>query len=193
MELLIAYLHSIAGMSSALEAYLRKILQKFEFDEGKLILKEGSICRHIFFIEVGMVRIYRIEEVPVTRWILGKNDIFISPRSFFRQVASEYNIVTLEKSICWGITRRQLDEVCGLFPEFLVHRTWITEEYYCRSEDRHDELQLLPAVDKYAALVEKRSDLISLPVPILASYIGVKTSTFYSAQKEYLARRSNKI
>ncbi|MBN8855614.1 MAG: cyclic nucleotide-binding domain-containing protein [Sphingobacteriales bacterium] len=193
MELLIAYLHSIARMSPALEAHLRNILQRMVFEKGTVILREGAICRHIFFIEVGLVQIYRMEDVIVTRWILEQKDIFISPRSFFRQIASEYTIIALENCICWSITRKQLEDVCRLFPEFLLHRAYITEEYYCRSEDRHDEMQLMPAVDKYAALAEKRENLLyCLPVGVLASYIGVGESTFYAARKEYHDRRRNK-
>ncbi|HVV07245.1 MAG TPA: cyclic nucleotide-binding domain-containing protein [Puia sp.] len=194
MELLIAYLHSIARMSPALEAHLRKILRRIVFEAGTVVLKEGAICRDICFIESGLIQIYRMEKAEVTRWLLIELDIFISPRSFFRQVPSEYVIVAIKRTICWAITREQLDEVCRLFEEFRVHRILITEEYYCRSEDRHDEMQLMQAIDRYAALAEKKSDLLhrGVPVKILASYIGVAESTFYMVQKEYLARRRNK-
>jgi len=189
MELLIAYLHSIARMSPALEAHLRKILQRMVFEKGTVILKDGAICRHVFFIESGLIQVYRMEKQEVTRWLLIKKDIFISPRSFFRQVASEYTIVAAEESICWAITKEQLEEICRLFPEFMVHRIRITEDYYCRSEDRHDEMQLQQAIDRYEALVKNSANLLAAPVKVLASYIGVGESTFYKAQKDYLAMR----
>lgn len=101
MEALFALLNAIAQMSPELEAHLRSILQHTYFKEGDFILRTDKINRSIYFIESGLVRIYHdLSGKEVTTWFLVERDIFISVRSFFRQLPSREDIVALE-DCCW--------------------------------------------------------------------------------------------
>ena len=187
MEPLFVLLNAIARMSQELEAHLRSILQHAAYKKDEFILKKGRVNRNIYFIESGLVRVfYELGDREVTSWFLSEGGIFISVKSFFRQQPSKDNIVALEDCICWFITYEQLEETCRLFPEFYKHRTWITEEYYCLSEARHEDMQGKLAEERYAQFVEKHPDLLlRVPLNLLPSYLDVAPSTFNKIRSDY--------
>jgi len=191
MEQLFVLLNAIARMSPELEAHLRSILQHAIFKKDEFILKKGRVNRNIYFIESGLVRIfYELADREVTSWFLSEGNIFISVKSFFRQVPSNVNIVALEDCICWFIDHDQLDDTCLKYPEFNKHRIWITEEYYCLSEDRHEDMQSKTAEERYAQFVEKYPALLTrVPLNLLPSYIDVAPSTFHKIRSDYASRR----
>jgi CRP-like cAMP-binding protein len=191
MESLFMLLNAIARMSPELEAHLRSILQHAIFKKDEFILRKGRINRNIYFIESGLVHIfYELADREVTSWFLAEQDIFISVKSFFRQQPSKVNIVALEKCVCWFIDHDQLEDTCRKYPEFNVHRIWITEEYYCRSEDRHEDMQSKTAEERYAQFADKYPELLlRVPLNLLPSYLDVGTSTFNKIRSEYASRR----
>ena len=194
MEPLFIFLNAIARMSPELEAHLRSILQHVHFKKSEYILKKGRVNRNIYFIESGLVRIfYELADTEVTSWFLAEREIFISVKSFFRQLPSKENIVALEDCICWFITHDQLEDTCQKYPEFNIHRIWITEEYYCRSESRHEDMQSKGADERYAQFAENRPDLLyRIPLNLLPSYLDVAPSTFHKIRSDYSTIKNKK-
>jgi hypothetical protein len=95
--------------------------------------------------------------------------------------------VALEDCVCWGITHAELQETYKLFPEFRLHGQLITEEYYCRSEELREDINLMSALERYAILMEKNPELVRrVPKKHLASYLGVKDRTLSDIKKAYL-------
>jgi CRP-like cAMP-binding protein len=191
MKQLFILFDSIKKMSPELIAHLRSILQHVHFKKGDYILKKGRICHNIYFIESGLIRIFRdLGDREVTTFFLCENDIFISVKSFFRQVPSNENIIAEEDCTCLYISHEQLVETCRLFPEFFEHRIWITEEYYCRSMDRHEDIQYKSAEERYAQFAEQRPDLLQrVPLNLIPSYLDVAMSTVHLIRSQYGNRR----
>jgi len=181
MKQLFILFDGIKKMTPELIAHLRSILQHITFKKGDYILKKGRICHNIYFIETGLVRIFhQLDDRDVTTFFLCENDIFISVKSFFRQAPSNENIIAEEDCTCWYISHEQLVEICKLFPEFFEHRIRITEEYYCRSIDRHEDMQYKLAEERYAQFAEQRPDLLQrVPLNLIPSYLDVAPSTFH--------------
>ncbi len=180
-------LNSIAILSPELETFLHSILQPRKMLKGDYLLKEGEVCRHIYFIESGLVRIFnRLAAKETTSWFLWENDFFISVSSFFRQQPSYENIVALEDGICWGISFDQLREICNRFPEFNTHRIAITELYYARSEDRQYKMLRQSPEERYALFVEHETELLGrVPINLLPSYLDVPPRTFDRIRSNY--------
>jgi CRP-like cAMP-binding protein len=190
MEQLFILFNSIRKMSPELIMHLRSILRHIHFKKGDYILKKGRICQNIYFIESGLVRIsHDFGGREVTSFFLIEQDIFISVKSFFRQVPSNEYIIAEEDCTCWYITHEQLLETCRLFPEFFEHRVWITEEYYCRSIDRHDDMQYKSAEERYAQFAEQRPDLLQrVPLNLIPSYLDVAPSTVHGIRSRHANR-----
>jgi CRP-like cAMP-binding protein len=194
MENLIALFNSIAPLSPALEAYLRSIIKRRHIARKEILLREGDVARHIYFIEKGLFRSYYfIQDIEVSSWFMKENDIFVSVQSFFFQSASYETIEALEDSVVWCISYDQLQHAYAHFHEFHVHRGTILEKYYALSEQRHYMTRRQAAYDRYAALIEKEPELIyRVHAKHLASYLGLNTSTLSHIRAKYTAEQKKK-
>jgi CRP-like cAMP-binding protein len=160
MRKLLEMLNYYAPMTDALRDRLSLAIQSWQIKKGTCILKEGDTCHYIYFIETGLVRVsYWLKDEEITSWLLKEGDIFISVRSFFEQKPSYDDILALEDCTVYGITYKELEEICREFPEFCWHRIRITENYYVRSEDKHHDERRQTSRDKYARLMETAPDL----------------------------------
>lgn len=194
MEQLITLLKMIAPMSAALEAHLRKIIQKSTYKKGDIILPLGAVCDQIFFIESGLVRSYhRHKGKEISIWFMKEGDVCIAVLSFFRRLPAMEEHVAEEDCVCWWISHADLHNTYALFPEFRKHGQFLTEEYYCRSEERAIDIKLKSAWERYDALMEKDPDLVlRVPNIHLASYIGIAERTLNKKKSEYLNKKKSR-
>jgi CRP-like cAMP-binding protein len=193
MEQLIALLKMIAPMSAKLEAHLRTIIRKRTYKKGEIILPLGSVCDQIFYIESGLVRSYhRHDDKDISIWFMKEGDVCIAVVSFFRQVSAMEEHVALEDCVCWGISHAELEAAYKRFHKFRHQGQLLTQEYYCRSEERAISVKLKTALERYEELMEKAPDLIlRVPNIYLASYIGMAESTLEKKKREYLNKKKS--
>jgi len=189
MDQLFLRFDAIRKLSPDLKNYLLMKLVRKEVKKDDIILKEGEIARHIYFIERGVVRsfhYYRGKEK--TAWIMKDGDFFVSVRSFFSQRPARETIEALEDCILYYITYEELDKAYKDFWEFDRHGRVIVTYYYELSEERN-EMRELSAFERFKFLMEYQPDLIGrVPQKLLASYLGMEPETF-SAQKAKFANK----
>ena len=181
MEQLIATLHAIRQMSPALEALLRRMVCPMTYKKGDVIHKIGKICSQIFFIETGLVRSFYYDEngKAITDWFMKEGDFCIAVLSYFRQQPSLETHIALEDCVCWGITWAENEAIYEEYPEFNWHGRVITREYYCRGEERRQDVKLKDPLVAFELLMQKSPELLQrVPKKLLASYIGVSERTF---------------
>jgi len=191
MQPLFSLLDGIAVLSPEIKQHLEKILHRKTFKRDEYALREGQICRYIYFIETGLVRHYHwIGDREVTTFFLCENDIFISVESFFQQIPSHESIVMLEDTVCWGISFEQLWETCRIHPEFYAHFIQILISYYCKSLARHRDMQCKDGMERYTEFADKRSDLLQrIQLSLIPSYLDVAPSTFNSIRSRYAGKK----
>ena len=127
---IIQYLNSINHLSKELIEYLNINLKVKHFKKNEIILREGNVCKNIFFIEQGLVRSFYTKEIKeVTSWFMKEGDIIISVESFFTQTPSYENIQAIENCITQYINFEQLQHIYCKFAEFNLVGRVLTERY----------------------------------------------------------------
>jgi CRP-like cAMP-binding protein len=165
MEKLIVFLKRFGPLSPELVDHLYTIVTDKTFNRNEEIQREGRVCHHIWFIEWGLIRIYRNgTKAEVTLWLLKGNEVFIATDSFFCRMPSKENIVTMEKTLVWGITHDQLLETIRLFPEFNTHLIMINAHYRKMKDDREALWRDMS--------VKERVEWMKMTEPYIASRIG---------------------
>ena len=194
MEQLLQLLTCFGPMSPELIDRLRRIIKKAHFTKGAIILPEGMIASHIYFIESGLVRSYYIlDGKEVSNWFMKEGDIFISVLSFLRQIPSVDTHIALEDCLCWGISYAELEETYELHPEFNKHGRLISNEYYCRSEERHIALKRQEPERKYELLMEKDPDLVlRVRNKDMASFLDVSPRSYDDMRSAYAENMKKK-
>lgn len=192
MEELVKLLLGKAPMSKKLMKRLGIIVKRIEFKKGQKILIPGQVCKTIFYVESGLIRIYHmLGNQEVTDWFIREGDICISVGSFFLQLPSTEYHVALEDCVVYGISFEELEETYAKFPKFNIHGRLICQQYYTELDNRTKFLKLQENKVKYAALMDANPSFMQRLATIhVASYLGVSRSTLQKIKRAYLNEAS---
>lgn len=172
-------------LEAACWEYIQSLLVCRQFKKSDVVLKKGQVCRYIYYLQHGYVRIFReLDGNAANRWIQGRGEIFISPSSFFGQEPSLDTIVVVQDCSALGITHDQLEDVCERYPSFLRIYNDILKAYHIRSDSERDKLLSLPREARYLQLLDSNPDwFANVPLEYIASYLGIPFSTFKRIRK----------
>jgi CRP-like cAMP-binding protein len=175
MEQLLIFLESIYPLSDGLKQQLALILKVKELKKKAMLLKAGHICRHICFVEKGLLRCYySVGDTEVSSWFMKEGDVIISIESFFQQKESYESIQALEDCILYYIEYKELQSLYREFPEFNFTGRVLTEKYYTLWAQQLYALRMQPAQDRYNWLLSGFPELIlRVPAKYIASYLGI--------------------
>ncbi|TCJ18847.1 Crp/Fnr family transcriptional regulator [Flaviaesturariibacter flavus] len=147
--------------------------------KGELLVEEGKICRHLYFLERGAIRgFYNHEGREVTHWFGFAPEFVTSFHSFSTGQAAVENIQLLEGSVLWAISREKLAGLLDRFHslERLVRLAY--EHYYVRLEERFVNGQFRTAAERYRQLLEQEPHLlVRVPLQYIAAYLGISPET----------------
>ena len=179
MESLLQYINSIYPLSEEIKEALSQSLKRKTFSRKEFILKEGQICKNIYFIEKGLLRCFYIKGAKeVSTWFMKEGDMVISVESFFKQQPSFESIQVLEDCILYSMQYEDLQELYYKFPVFNFPARKITEDYYVLSEQRLNSLRMQRASERYKFLLENHTELIKrVPSKYLSSYLSISEET----------------
>src|SRR4051812_25187803 len=137
MNPLISLLSDLGTVSEELEQQICSKLKFASFQKKDLILKQGTICNHLFFVTKGLLRAYYDkDDEEITSWFMMENDFIVSVLSFFNNIPSYEAIQALEDCELMYIHRDDLLDLYANSLEFNIIGRKLTEYYYCRSEER---------------------------------------------------------
>jgi CRP/FNR family transcriptional regulator, anaerobic regulatory protein len=179
MESLLQYINSIYPLSTEIIQALSQKLRKKIAKRKEFLLREGQICKSIFFIEKGLLRCFYIKGAKeVSTWFMKEGDMVISVESFYKQQPSYESIQALDDCILYSMEYEDLQEMYHMYPTFNFNARKVTEDYYALSEQRLYSLRMQRASDRYKFLLERHADLIKrVPSKYLSSYLGITEET----------------
>jgi CRP/FNR family transcriptional regulator, anaerobic regulatory protein len=179
MQDVINILESLGTISDAAKVSLQKRVVKKECPKNHLLLKEGKICRHLYFITQGCARsFYYKDGKEITSWFAFETDAVTSMYSFVSQKPSFENIEILEESVLYAISFDNLQKMYLEYPEFNLIGRLFTEKYYIELEERVMSLQFLTAKERYQKLLAQQPMLLQrVTLGQVASYLGITQET----------------
>jgi CRP-like cAMP-binding protein len=151
-----------------------------QFYKNEMILKQGKICKNLYFIEKGLTRGYRIDDdgKDITNWFAPEGTLATSTYSFISQKPSFENIVALEDCSMRMISRKSLYDLYEKFPAMNEMGRELVEIYYLELEERVNLLQFQTAKQRYENFVKNESYLLQrTSLGYIASYLGITQET----------------
>lgn len=161
--------------------------------KGFLLLEEGKICNHLYFLHSGLLRFfYWNDGEDITKFFTFGSQVFTSQQSFsFRQPAKE-NIETIEETELLSISFETLQVLYEKIPSWSKLTRIIVQEVQQFTEDLMIEFQTQTAEQRYVALLEREPSLVSrIPIKLLASYLGIAPESLSRIRKKITA--TNKL
>jgi CRP-like cAMP-binding protein len=154
-------------------------------EKDEILLAEGKICKHLYFVESGLLRFYINKDgIDITKFFTEAPYCFTSQASFNSGKPATENIQAIEKSIIWQIT---LDQCNGL----LQLKSWgefarkITQEVQFFTEEILEELQTETAEFRYEKMLNNNPALTQrIPLKYLASFLGIAPQSLSRIRKK---------
>ena len=179
MDHLLQHIKHYYPLSEAAEQALYDCFEKKLLPKNELLLQEGQICRHLYFVEKGALRgFYTLDGKEITHWFGFENDFVTSFHSFITQQAAVENIQLVEHAVLWSIAKDQLTALFNEHHEIerLVRIAY--EKYYIRLEERFVNAQFKTAAERYEQLIEQTPHILErMPLGCVASYLGISQET----------------
>ncbi|MFN0082372.1 MAG: Crp/Fnr family transcriptional regulator [Ferruginibacter sp.] len=158
-------------------------------DKDQILLAEGKVCRHLYFIESGLLRFYINKDGnDITKFFTEAPYCFTSQVSFTGEKPATENIQAIEKSIIWKTTLKQANELLEL-------KSWNTfvrkliQEVQSYTEEILQEIQTETAEHRYKKMLQSNPILLQrLPLKYLASYFGIAPQSLSRIRKKIIAK-----
>jgi len=179
LEQLLQHLNNYYRLSEEAQQALHDCFEKITLAKNDFLLTEGKSCRHLYFLEKGVLRgFYNLEEKEITHWFGFENDFVTSFHSFITGEASVENIQLLEGSILWRIAKEKLTDLFDRYHEIERLVRIINEKYYIRLEERYVNAQFKTAAERYENLLLQSPHIIErVSLGHIASYLGISQET----------------
>ena len=174
---LLRVLKKFYPVTEELSQQLYVIVGDAHYKRYNLLLREGEVDRHIWFIEKGLVALLRNDKVT---HILDADHFVIAPDSWATGCPTGFTIQALEDTLTWRTTHTAVIETCNMLPDFWHHYTAI--EAFYRKEEADFGSQ--SSEKKFDDIWNNRRNLFSrVKKEYLASYCGMSMTRFEQYRK----------
>lgn len=179
MQHLFEHISDYHPLSEEAKAALEECFVKLEYAKGDILLQEGAVCRHLYFIEKGALRgFYNLDGKEITHWFGFENDFVTSFHSFITGQPTVKIMQLLEYTTLWAIPKEKLMPLFDRFHEIEKLVRIIYERYYIRLEERFVNSQFKTAAERYEALLADAPHILSrVPLGYVAAYLGITQET----------------
>ncbi|WP_017258907.1 Crp/Fnr family transcriptional regulator [Pedobacter arcticus] len=169
---------------------LNDILSHFEKEQvqkNKLLVKQGQVCRTLYFVEKGIGRSYYLKEdgKEITQWFFGEDVFMASADSFFNQSPSDYYVEILEESVLYCISYEKMELLLAKYHQMEKFARLLVTQMLTKVVQKLNAIQFQTAKERYDYMTSEFPN-ISHRVALghIASYLGMTQETLSRVRKE---------
>lgn len=158
---------------------LESILVRMTFAKGQKILAKGDYCKHIYYIDTGLIRQYYFKnDKELTEYLAVENTIFMCIESLFKEEPANMEIEALESCVIYALPKKRLEEVALHNVNIQILYRKILEESLILSQIHADLVRFETAQDRYAKMCKLMPKVIlRAPLVYVASYLQMTPET----------------
>lgn len=191
---LYSYLSSNVTTSPEL---LQGLLQQFKVKQvtkGSYLLKEGDKCRHVFYVEKGLLRQYTIDvkgkehiiQFAPERWFISDREstYFDEPSSYFIQALEDSKVVFLDEEAFMKLMHSS--------EKFITFNNRLLHNHIRQLQRRINGLLSATAEERYLDFIELYPDiLLRVPQSMVASYLGIAPESLSRIRKQLAGQHNH--
>ena len=173
-------------IDSETEDFFWKETQTKTVAKGAMLSHQNTYNRNVYFMEEGLARMFYYEKGrDITTNFYSEGKAFGSVDTIFSNVASVYNIETLEESTVTFCDYKKLEELCSVSLTSANFSRFILGNLLSQLSKRVNSLQHMTAKEKYAQLLEENPNIIlRAPLGMIATYLGISQETLSRIRSE---------
>jgi len=143
--------------------------------KGEHLLKSGDVCRHLFFLNEGLAKIYftRDDKEFVMQFFYA-NRVFSVFESYITQAPSNYALVAIEPTTVTLISHDRMEELCRKHHCAETFYRKLVSVATVRMMKRISEMLNEDASERYNQFVKEHKEIIQrINLGDLANYLGI--------------------
>lgn len=163
------------------------ILTAKQFEKGKIVQKEGTICYNIFLVKKGVLRsFYYVDEKDISAHFAVEFGIIGAADSTIKGKKSRYNIEALDRSEVYILDYREMESYLTLHPHLERLARKFIQLIYIDLVERLEGMMFLSAKDRYKQFIVRYPSLVSrVNLGHIASYLGITQETLSRVRGQY--------
>ena len=158
---------------------LESVLVQMKFAKGEMILREGEVCRNLYYVDKGLVRQFYFKKgKEMTEYMGTEGSVIMCIESLFKEEPTHLQVEALEPVLIYALPKARLEEVAMHNVNIQILYRKILEESLINSQIHADLVRFETAQDRYQKFC-KRSPQIALRAPLVyvASYLQMTPET----------------
>jgi len=155
---------------------LNKYLKQNTYKKKEFILRENNVCRNLFFVEKGCLRMYFINEIAVEQIVqFALEGWWISDyKSFMNDTPSDYYIQTIEDSKISSINIEKLDQLLHEIPKLERYFRMILQKELAAAQLKSKLMYEMSKEEFYHHFCTSFPEFVQrVPQYMIASYLGL--------------------
>jgi cyclic nucleotide-binding domain protein len=158
---------------------LESVLVPMKFAKGEIILKEGDVCEHVYYVERGLTRQFYFKNgKELTEHIGVEHSIVMCIESLFMEKPTHLQLEALEPTLIYAMPKRKLEEVALHNVNIQILFRKILEESLIISQVHADMLRFETAQDRYLKLCKLSPQVVlRASLVYVASYLQMTPET----------------
>lgn len=167
---------------------LESVLVPLKFSKGEMILKEGEICRYIYYIERGLIRQFYFKNGKQITEHLGEDrTMFMCIESLFREEPTKLQVEALEPTMVYALPKSKLEKVAMHNVNIQILYRKILEESLIISQVYADLVRFETAQNRYKRMCKLSPQVIlRAPLVYIASYLQMTPETLSRVRSSVL-------
>jgi len=177
---------SIIQMSSLDFELLLPLLKKRTVKKQDYILREGEVCKDLFFLINGFVRMYYIDfdGNEINYRFTDKSNFFVDFQSFLTQKPSRYYWQAMQGSELFILPFKDVQHIYHTSPAWNNFGRLMAEHVYLQLNERVDMLLFMKPEERYLYLRNNQPHLFEQVSQFhLSSYMGIKPESLSRLRK----------
>jgi CRP-like cAMP-binding protein len=152
-----------------------------------LLLKEGQVCRHLYFTNQGLLRFFMVsaDGKDTTKFFTPEYQLFTSQQSFSTQTPSRECIQAITDAELLSLPHAALQLLYQDIPKWQAFIRRILQEVNGMTERIYMDSITTTAEDRYRKLLSEEPNIaLRAPLKHIASYLGVTPESLSRIRKK---------
>ena len=159
-----------------------------KFKKKETLLKQGEICKEIFYVQKGLLRVYVLNDGrEVNTWFVQEGDFITSVSSYHKQQPSDLCIEALEDCEIISIKKSTLYFIMKNNHKAALFASNELFNKLCDYQEQASALRFMNAESRYDYLFEKQKAVFNrISQKHLASFLGIDTTYLSKIIKKHI-------
>lgn len=191
MESIVHAVNAIMPMTAGDLELLFPILQSRVIKRNGFLLREGEVCRSVYFLISGFFRMFYIDHEgnEINYRFTDENKFFVDFQSFLSQKPCHFYWQAMEDSQLYALPYHDIQQAYAVSPAWNNFGRLMAEHVYLQLNERVEMLLFMSPEERYKYLLDMKPELFARVSQFhLSSYMGIKPESLSRLRKRLLKK-----